>query len=570
MRIVLVTLASLVAAAGANAQVSVAVDGNLRHQTIEGFGATTLSLAFADVDNVPSSLRARGIEACYGEVGITMGNLEVEPSESSSSNVFAPQNDDSDPQNINPAGFNWAQSDNMMDKIVTPASAYGVDDFHLGPLVGTGFALAFALDFQSSDHQRYLDEIAEHVVAVAEHWRDAYAITPRFIQPFNEPTSGNGELVGGSTQEIVEIVKRIGARLDAAGLGSIKLVVPAQETEQKSLDDATAILNDVDAAPYVGAIAFHPYPYGSTYASVPNILATSGSGAPDAAKIGVRAALRDLGAAHGVPVWMVEVSHSELAFDDFSGVRGRAIHIHDELVYADVAAFFGMNAMWDTVTHAQHFAGREDSGFFNETDTIVLLDVENDQVFISPMGRAIGHYARFLTRGAVRVDATSSDPLVLVTSFVVPSTGAFVSVLINTASAARDIALSVANVDIICDVTGEQSTAANALWQPIAAFPSSAASITTTLPALSVTTLSVGIAGGPVLDAGVVVDGGVGADGGSAGEGEGAGSPGEGDRVGPPAACGCAGSAGAAPLAGLLMALSVRRRRRGRARGARS
>jgi hypothetical protein len=36
-------------------------------------------------------------------------------------------------------------------------------------------------------------------------------------------------------------------------------------------------------------------------------------------------------------------------------VRGRAIQIHDELVYADAAAFFGMNAMWDTTSHAQHY-----------------------------------------------------------------------------------------------------------------------------------------------------------------------------------------------------------------------
>ena len=98
------------------------------------------------------------------------------------------------------------------------------------------------------------------------------------MQLFNEPLSGNGELAGGSVPEIIDIVKRAGARLRAEGFATMKFVIPAEETEELSLEHATAVLADPVARPFVGAIAYHPYPYGSTYASVPNILATSGSG----------------------------------------------------------------------------------------------------------------------------------------------------------------------------------------------------------------------------------------------------------------------------------------------------
>jgi hypothetical protein len=143
----------------------------------------------------------------------------------------------------------------------------------------------------------------------------------------------------------------------------------------------------------VGAIAYHPYPYGSTYASVPNILATSGAGAPVASRVMVRNKLRDLGLKYGIPVMMVEVSHSDLAFADFNGMRGRAIHI---------------------------------------------------KVYITEMGRAIGQYARWVPRGSVRIDATSDDPLVQVTAFRDGRNGRIVLVAINNATSVRSVRVDVA------------------------------------------------------------------------------------------------------------------------------
>jgi len=448
----------------ASADVAVTIDDSKPHQTMQGFGATTLSLVFNAMDNVPPALRTQAIDALYNQVKLTMGNLEVEPFESPASNVYAPANDDSSTTTF--GSFNWIQSDNMMQKVVTPGQAFGFDHYWIGPVISTGFALAWAPPLRSSNYQRYLDELAEHVAAVAIHWRDSYRITPDYMQLFNEPLSGNGELAGGSVTEIIDIIKRSGDRLRVEGFATMKFVVTAEETEAISLRDAQMIMADPDARKYVGAIAYHPYPYGSTYASVPNILATSGSGTPDAGKVTLRNQLRDLGAQYGIPTMMIEVSHSDLPFDSFDGVRGRAIQIHDELVYADAAAFFGMNAMWDTTSHAQHYQGRADPGFYNETDTVVLIDNLMNKVVISPMGRAIGHYARWIRRGAVRIDAIADDPLVQVTAFRDDAQGRLVLVAVNNANAPRTLAVTAANAPALMGtLTGERSTS-SAVWQP--------------------------------------------------------------------------------------------------------
>jgi O-glycosyl hydrolase len=466
-----------------------------------GFGATTLSLAYAAVDNVPASLRTQAIQALYRDVRLNTGNLEIEPFEAPAANVFAPANDNDDPAVINAAGFNWIQSQNMHDLVVAPGAQYGFKDFFIGPVAGTGFSLAWVNTYRASNYTRYLDEIAEHVVAIATHWRDTYRTTPPLLMLFNEPTSGNGELSGGTPQMIADIVSRSGARIRAGGFADMRFLVPCEEREDISLNNARTVLQDANARPYVGAIGYHPYPYGSTYAAVANILATSGAGKPDAGKVALRNQLRDLGAMYKVPVFMTEVSHSELAFDNFDNVRGRAIHIHDELTYADAAAFFGMNAMWDSVSQAQHYMGRPDPGFYTETDTIVLIDVEKNQVVISPMGRAIGHYARWIRKGATRVEATTGDPLVLATAFVDASQGRLVVVAINNASADSALDIGVSGVQLAGTVEGELSKAGT-FWSQVTGVAASGGHIKYQLPTHAVVTLSAVIAGAVNIDGG--------------------------------------------------------------------
>lgn len=465
--------------------VTLRIDAALRHQVMEGFGATTLPLAYANIDPLPPVLRQQAIEALYRDIGVRTGNIEQAVLESPG-DYAARRNDNDDPFVADPAGF---QTDGLVrtrNKLLTPAFALGFDGY-LAQKINLRWASPWLVPIRAGERRRYLDEAAEQVLMGARAWRDIVGREPRLLHLFNEPTSGNGELQGGDAQEIVDLIIAVGDRLHANGFAATRFVVANEETERRSLEVARAIVADPAALAYVGALGYHPYPYGSTYASVPNILRTSGSGKPDPAALGVRAELRDLAKAAGVPLWMTEVSHGELDPRSFDALRGRAIHIHDELTMADASAYFGMNNMWDSFSQAEHFRGR-DQGLYSEADSLVLIDLDLGKVIITGMGYAIGHWARFLPRGALRVAASATDPLVQVSAFLDEAAGHLVMVAINNALEARDVDVAATGLRLQGALSGIRSTEAQR-WAPLAPLPPvGAAGFTDLLPARSVTT----------------------------------------------------------------------------------
>lgn len=493
----LVPLAAAAADLGAGASgrapadetVAVVIDDTVRHQTIEGFGATHLALVYPGLGDVLGApLRNQAIEAVYGQVGLTLGHLEAGLLESPGS-YEQRANDNDDPFAVNWAGFQTFQADAMKQLVLDLARPLGFDNFSIAQKVNVRWASPWLDAIRNADYERYLNEAAEQVVTGQIYWRDTYGVVPSRQMLMNEPLSGNRELLNGTTQDVVDLIKRIGARLRAAGFATMTFVVPNEETVEQTLATATAILSDPTARPYVGTIGYHCYPYGSAYASVARILATSGAGTPVAAEVAVRHQLRDLAARYGVDLWMTEVSHGEVDPRAFDGLRARAIHIHDELVHADASAYFGMLNMWDTVSQRNHVGN--DALFTGDNEGhIAFVDTDANSVTISAMGYAIGHYARWVKRGAVRVEASSSDPLLQVTAFRDDAAKRVIAVLINNAGAPRRVRVSLTALRLAGNLTGEQSTASTR-WTPLLALPpSEPRGVTIELPAESVTTVA--------------------------------------------------------------------------------
>lgn len=468
--------------------VVIAIDRNVTHQTMFGFGATTTASMSGFTDYLSTTQRQEAVRQVYAEIKLTTGNLEGALLESPG-DYSQRRNDNSDPFNLNSSGFQTTWADYLKTKILDLAQPLGFNDFFLAQKVNVRWASPWLDTIRSTNFNLYLDEVAEQVEAGHLYWRNQYGIQPELQMPFNEPLSGNRELLNGTTNDLVAIVKRVGARLQTNGF-NVRFVLPNEETEEKSLSSAQAVLADPVARPYVAVIGYHTYPYGSVYADISRILSTSGAGRPDSERIAVRRQLRDLGRQHNLPLWMTEVSNggvSALSYDDF---RGRAIHIHDELVYADAAAYFGMNAMWDTRSAIDH--GLSSSVDAHE-GTLVMVDTAgHGRVYITGIGYAIGHYARWIRKGARRIDATSPDPLVQVTAFDDVVRGRLAVVLINNASAAKQLRLTFQGYSLAGQVEGEQSTT-NAYWQALPPFaPTDRGEVEIQVPALSVTSLGLG------------------------------------------------------------------------------
>jgi O-glycosyl hydrolase len=478
--------------------VEIRVDGGKSRQVYEGFGATTLSLVHPGRlgDTLGPKLRLRVLDALYGQVKLTMGNLSTSLLESTGGWEHR-RNDNDDPKVINWNGFDTFQADATWNHVVKPSAALGLDNYSLEGKINWKWVSPWLREIYRRDRQRCLDECAEQVEASVAYWQKIAGSIPRYVHLFNEPTSGNCEVDGADAEMVRDIVKRAGDRLRTAGFKDVKFVVPNEETVERSTAVAKVILEDADARKYVAAVGYHVYPYGSPYASVPSILRDSGSGKPDPASVEQRRRLRDLCRHYCLPVWMTEVSHAEVDPRSFDHLRGRAIHIHDEMVYADASAFYGMNAMWDKKTHAEHFAGRggeKPNAYLTEEDTIVLADNDANAVLITGMGYAIGHYSRWLNRGAVRLEGSSDDSLVLVTAFKDSKARHVVLVIVNNAPEARNTSVAFSGLQVTGSASGEQSYG-DTRWETIEPFAvESAHRIKAAMRAMSVTTLSVALA----------------------------------------------------------------------------
>jgi O-glycosyl hydrolase len=461
------------------APVTIRIDSTVRHQVIEGFGATVNDwFDLKTGEDLMGELRPRMIEAVYGQVGITMGQLEVSPYENFDPVGRTTANDDDDPSNFNWNAFNFIRSEGQKTGIVDPARRYGFDNYtiHGGP--NTRWADPWLAVMRRTDYRRYLAEVAENAVAPLVYWRDHFGIVTRWHHLFNEPTTGNTELAGGTAQDVVDIVKAVGARLRREGFATIRLVVASEESEEASLATARVVLDDPQARAYVGAIGFHTYPYGSIYSEVGRILDTSGTGRPDAGRIKVRTELRDLARRYGLQVWMTEVSNGRAG--PLDSLRGRAIHIHDELLYADASSYWGMFQAWDA---------NADRGTCDE-DCLVHFNRARGTVSITGMGYAIGHYARWVRRGAVRIEAGSEDPLVLVSAFQDDASKRVVAVVVNNHREPLAVNLSVSGIRFVGDLKAEQSSA-QGYWLPIDSTAlGEDGSVSIGLPGRSVTSVS--------------------------------------------------------------------------------
>lgn len=463
----------------------VQVDVGITYQTIDGFGATHLSLDYGgDTITLSPALRAQAIKAIYGQVSLNLGNLEGALLESPG-NYEQRSNDNSDPNGINWAGFQTSSADAIHSSLLALAEPLGFNGYYIAQKVNIRWASPWLGELRNTDYDRFLEEAAEQVAAGIIYWRDEYGIVPRYITPFNEPLGGNGELQNGNIQEVIDLIKAIGARLEREGFDDVRFVLPNEETVNGTVDVASAILSDPVARKYAGPIGYHSYPYGSPYASIPYLLSTSGAGAPDPESVAARAKLRLLSQQYGLPLWMTEVSHGEVDATTYDDFRGRAIHIHDEMVYADASAYFGMNNMWDTFSQEAHFGNQN---LFDGEGTIVLIDSNQQKVYITGMGYAIGHYARWIKPGAVRVDALTGDPLLQITAFRSPDSNQLILVLINNNAVSKETQVDINSATLIGSIFGEQSTTSE-YWMAIPEFETSTpSSFTAILPGGSVTT----------------------------------------------------------------------------------
>jgi O-glycosyl hydrolase len=502
------------------------IDNAVTHQVMSGWGTEYTK----EYEPGPDQL-AEILGLAYSQLNFNLGQAG-QLLEAPVNDFTQTQDSDPDPFTINWNGFQGWQEQDIHDNWINAPS--NIPDGNGGYLTAkelgfTGYLLGTSfpnirwenkwLDpIRRTDVPTYRQKVAREVLAYELYYQNNYDEVPPLFQFGNEEITGNHAIYfngdqdsypGGSTQEMVDLIKTTGQRLADNGLGSVQFLVGTEETVSASYNLARAILADPQAAQYVGVLGYHEYPYGSAYSSLARVLHDSGTGNPPLDEIQARNQLRDLAAQYGVPLWLDEVSHGSepggglqgLPGDSFDSVRARAIDIHDNLIYADMSAFWLQGTYWDTVLQKGHFGNdltlaqlqAEDGA-----DFAVLGDPTTDTWQLTTGAYALGHYSRWVYPGDIRVDAASDNGLVQISAFRDDANGNDVFVLINNSSQDQTVILSLANGAFGSALYGEQSTA-GALWSPLnGIMPDDATHVTVVLPAQSVTSLAAPLGSQPM------------------------------------------------------------------------
>jgi O-glycosyl hydrolase len=346
----------------------VTLDATTTFQTMQGFGAsirlfddprTTNTLdpvtKRATAASVPSETQQSVIlDALYTDLALT--RVRFLPAEGGG---IEPVNDNADPlaSDLAKFDFSWTKSDGQLD-LTAELSRRGVR---------TWFAAAPTLEKWMTEANP--EEYAEWVMVMLRHWRDRGYEMPYYSLK-NEPGSTTSGVVSGAY--LRDVAKILGPRMQAEGLKT-KLVLPDDDAAQ-SYARLLVILGDADARKYVGAVAVHLRPGGS-----------------------ISSEIRQLASQYGIPVWVTDASAPD-DYLDFAKTTHEAI----------TAGASAVDYTWAFM------------GDFDKSQLVRL--VESDGAFqrtnLPQHYYVMGQYSKFVRPGAVRIAATSNDPLVLATAYV--------------------------------------------------------------------------------------------------------------------------------------------------------
>jgi len=188
----------------------------------------------------------------------------------------------------------------------------------------------------------------------------------------------------------------------------------------------------------------------------------------------------ELAQQYHLPIWMTEVCvcAPPRPLSDFELGRARLNHVFDELTIGNVSVFDAMNlflfdrpGVRDELVHV----------YFRHDGSL-------ERYAIAPYGYLLGHYAKFIVAGSVRLNVDSSDPRVRLTAFQRPD-GRLALVALNNKSVAVQAKISLSGLATLPTKMAVLSSREGALWSQDVDTSVQYAEISVTLAPVSVTSL---------------------------------------------------------------------------------
>ena len=446
----------LMADPGQSEAADVTIDARFVHQRMDGFGASQRVFDDPHVfENFnPATLRAATVltvaqqDAVLDRLYVDLQLTRLRPAspETTAGTGIEPQNDNADPNVIDPSQFNfaWKNLDAHAD-FIARTRLKGVNTWFLSPLnrevwMGTTTTTDAA-------------EYAEWLLAQALRYQTLGVALP-YLSVANEPSYTRNTMSGAFMRDVI---KFLGPKLRAANLDTL-LVIPDDVRSSDAAVKSQTILADPLARSYVGALATHLYDESLTNVSKMRLLSEQ----------------------YALPLWMTEFS---LTLAGSLGVGNGAFDyaglIHELLATYNVSA----------VDYQWGFFGQWESG-----SQLVILNydrggTENYTGYTLPKEYYVtGQFSKFIRPGARRVQTVSTNAGIKVTAYVDWPNLTIVAFNSNT-SGNPTLAVDLAGLPAISALnTVRTSNTEN--WASLPAIPVVGSNFTATLPHQSVTTFT--------------------------------------------------------------------------------
>ncbi len=274
-------------------------------------------------------------------------------------------NDNSDPNVLNPSGFQWSELDNTIDKVILPLrqrmQAKGENLFiNLNYVAFTG---------QNTCGGTYIHNIpaeyAEMVLATYQHMQSKYGFVPDswevILEPDNNTGWANGTLIG-------QTIKAAGDKLAANGYPGVKFIAPSTACIDRAAYNYIGPMIAVPGAlQYISEFSYHRYCGASAQA-----LGAIAKYATDNNK---------------------NTSHLE-------HIGANYHELHEDLTT-------GRNSAWAQYTIGGPCSSCTDSG--GEYYYMDITDPNNPQIKMGSRTKFLRQYFKFIRPGALRIEASSTN-----------------------------------------------------------------------------------------------------------------------------------------------------------------
>jgi len=372
-RWILVCMAAvgLLGAATAHARdAEVAVDASKTFQTIEGFGTCVLMW-----QDLPEYKRAEFFDLAVNDLGISMMRVPVPPQ------TMEPVNDNDDPDEINWAAFNMYEMDRRM-KVLLEFKKRGVKRFMASlwsppEYMKTNRFVRWGGHLRADMREEFAEYMAAFVMASKKNW----GIDINWLSPQNElmfvhyydSCVYNGE-------QVREVVRAMMRKFKKENIATRILIPEHMMRPAQMLAYIRPTMADPETRDFPGDFCTHR----------------------QGGFEGWRELVRDT-EVYGRQLWMTETSGHK---NDWTGAMILAQNIYEALVGGNCSAWL----YWQ----------------ISRRGAALMVDGRP-----APLYYASKHYYRYIRPGALRIDAASSDPNVLVSAFKHPANGTMTVVLVN-------------------------------------------------------------------------------------------------------------------------------------------